>query len=460
MYIIMFVMPSLIAYNIWNLLQKHKKEKCVSSRSNKIISLLCLLFITNMCACLLSSIRGCVGFDFQEMSFSYSVKYAAVSCVSGLIIVGLLRNVRIHTYSCSDISRNGTIDFMKFVFSIIIVLFHYTFSSLANNSRLFINGRIGVEFFFLVSGFFMAQSANRYYNQKLIGRATKDYLWNKIKGMCPEVFIAFSFAFLVNHLVSGISFEKMIKDLINSVFELFFLRMGGLLGVSSNGNTWYISAMLLSMLILFLMLLKNKDIYLYIIAPLISIFFLGYLCMEKGSVGVDGQWTGIVRAGMLRSTGEIALGSICYFICAEVKKICFTDKMKCFLTAVEVMLYVYVIIDTYTNKTSTLDFVLIVLLAIAIIISFSGHSKLTQVFNKSLFTWLGKFSFSIYLGHGFWRTNVGVLFQNVNSRGYLWIYLVLTFLTALVITVISEIIRDYYKKIYKWLKKQCIRENT
>ena len=56
--------------------------------------------------------------------------------------------------------KNAAIDLLKFLFAMMILLFHGG-KNLPGQVSLFPNGRIGVEFFFLVSGYLMAASAAR-----------------------------------------------------------------------------------------------------------------------------------------------------------------------------------------------------------------------------------------------------------------------------------------------------------
>ena len=51
--------------------------------------------------------------------------------------------------------------------------------------------------------------------------------------------------------------------------------MSGMAGYRVNTVTWYISAMILAMLILYPLLIKYKDTFFFIIAPCLSIFLLG-----------------------------------------------------------------------------------------------------------------------------------------------------------------------------------------
>ena len=66
--------------------------------------------------------------------------------------------------------RNGKIEFFRFFFSIAVLLFHLEKYILGESKcggdiglSLFVHGAMGVEFFFLVSGFLMAKSAQKVY---------------------------------------------------------------------------------------------------------------------------------------------------------------------------------------------------------------------------------------------------------------------------------------------------------
>ena len=60
-----------------------------------------------------------------------------------------------------SVKRNYTLDFLKFVFAVIVMLFHSNSLTSDQGQMTFLNGRIGVEFFFLVSGCLMCESADR-----------------------------------------------------------------------------------------------------------------------------------------------------------------------------------------------------------------------------------------------------------------------------------------------------------
>ena len=55
-------------------------------------------------------------------------------------------------------SRNSTIDLLRIIFALLVVTVHCR-GLLANHSWMFDGGWIGVEFFFIISGYLMVASA-------------------------------------------------------------------------------------------------------------------------------------------------------------------------------------------------------------------------------------------------------------------------------------------------------------
>ncbi len=65
--------------------------------------------------------------------------------------------------------RNGTIDFFKFIFTLIIIIYH-SFSFVSRKTAYFKGGYVFVAYFFIVSGLLMAKSlCKQNENEKLLG---------------------------------------------------------------------------------------------------------------------------------------------------------------------------------------------------------------------------------------------------------------------------------------------------
>lgn len=109
--------------------------------------------------------------------------------------------------------RNGTVDFLKFIFAVLIVMFHSKNLATGVEESYFIGGSIGVDFFFLVSGFFLASSALKkpYLNEKSLGEDTFEFMKHKIAGLMPNYYVAWTIAFAVFHIVQTSTLKIIIK---------------------------------------------------------------------------------------------------------------------------------------------------------------------------------------------------------------------------------------------------------
>lgn len=299
--------------------------------------------------------------------------------------------------------RNGGIDFWKFIFSILVVQFHSSNLTKIKTTP-FIGAAVAVEFFFLVSGYLMAASISRYKETDIVtGRDSRKFLFHKIRGLCPEIFIAWGIGFVVQHIAGKNVTEKtVVKDFMTGIWELFFLRESGLVGFKANPATWYISAMLLAMLVLVPLFLSNRDLFINVWAPVLAIATLGYLSKNVGNLRGPTNWLGFCYRGLLRAVGELCMGTVCWGICQKMKAVPYTKLAKQLLTILELACYLGVIVWSYNHKGSQMDFVMLFLFAVGMSITFSEQSILSSFFNKPLVYFFGKISFSVYLAHDYW----------------------------------------------------------
>ena len=160
--------------------------------------------------------------------------------------------------------RNGELDFFKLLFCIVVISFHSGYFIQSENGY-FKGGSIAVDFFFVVSGVMMARNAAKKAYEENLGIDTFEFMKKKILRFMPDIYVAWVIAFVVKHW-HFVSWKQVVKDLFASIWELLFLTNTGIVGYSpndasylSNDATWYISAMILSMLLLWPLLRKYKE---------------------------------------------------------------------------------------------------------------------------------------------------------------------------------------------------------
>lgn len=215
------------------------------------------------------------------------------------------------------IKRNGTIEFWRFIFSLLIVMFHSNYiPSYFSGDYNWIKGQsIGVEFFFIVSGFLMAKSAQKY--QDKVGTDTGKFILKKYLGILP----VYLFAHIISSIVMIIIMpDKFVSAFTGSFFEVFMLQITSLSKLNTYQQffvegSWYLSAMLLAMLVLFPLLCAKRNLFLNVIAPCLTIYVMHDHCLKRGHLAGAGLefWSLFTRAASM-----ICLGCIAYNICSYI----------------------------------------------------------------------------------------------------------------------------------------------
>lgn len=330
--------------------------------------------------------------------------------------------------------HNGIIGFWKFAFCILILLFHARVFASDTDTVLFSKGSIGVEFFFLVSGFLLARSAlnKKEDNNEFLGKETLLFIYKKIKNFFPYILVCFIGGLIVKSIFS----DMTIKDYVLSIWDLTFLRMAGFRTTVVNGNVWYISAMLLAMLILYPLLRKFKKNFVYLGAPIIVIFLAGILNHNYLSLRTPEDWLGFFYKGFIRAFLELSLGTILYLICEKMKTLNFTKIGKISITLVEIVGFLIpFIMSQFVEKATTYDFIVLIIMSISIVIAFSEKTLEFKFFDNKIIYYLEKLSLPVYLSHIFIRTIINESGLTVNLNYYektsIFIFVTLIFSMAL-----------------------------
>lgn len=347
--------------------------------------------------------------------------------------------------------HNGIISFWKFIYSLIIIIFHGRLFAEPNASYiLFSKGSIAVEFFFIVSGYLLANSALKNEsidNPKDLGKETIKFIFKKIKTFFPYIFI-----FYISTLIVTIIYQKLsIYQVISSIWSLFMLNIAGFKGIEINGVVWYIGAMLICMLFLYPLIRKYKYNFIYIVSPLIIILLGGWLNHDYNSLRSPYVWLGFANKGLIRSFMVLNIGIVLYPIVKKLSKLNFTKFGKFCITIIEISGFVApLLINHFLDSASKYDFVVLVILSIAIILAFSGKTLEYKFMNNKVSYFLEKISLPMYLSHICIRTIM------INSN----LFLNLTYYNKLLILIISTMVISFIVMKFVELlnKKNCSKK--
>lgn len=303
--------------------------------------------------------------------------------------------------------RNGTIDILRFLFCTAVLLFHiekYIFGepSLKNGIHLglFPHGSIGVEFFFLVTGWLMAKSICSRKNSnsvKNLSSETRAFIKRKYLSILPYSVVATLFVFIVNCCVNNWGAKEIIRKFFESIPNFFLIQMTGISYYNPNNITWYLSSMMIAICIIFPLAFKFYDNFVKLIIPIGGVLILGIMFAEFGKslTGVM-TWMGFGYKGTIRGIIEIGFGMVSFEVSRYLQNLKIKKKHKYLLGFVELICYVGVFAFMMLTFPRSYEMMALAAIWIGITITFSGVTKIDILDNK-LSVFLGKISLPIYL---------------------------------------------------------------
>ncbi len=346
----------------------------------------------------------------------------------------------------ADNKRNGTIDFLKFYFAIIIMLFH-SFVIAGEEKSIFQGGALAVEFFFLISGYMLAGSVKRQSDRGLGNNLTIDtikFVLHKFNGFMPNFWLSMILAFCVYIYRHALSFQSALKDLVNSAFNWVLLTGSGLGSASVISLSWYLSVMMITIMVLYPLLRNNYQMVASISFP-VFVLVIGYLYHVSGYLTGVMDWMGIAYKSTLRGFGEMLGGIACYEIAEYLKTFNYSRISKSVLTVIEWIMYLASSVYMYNHPSSRMDFLILFMLMVGVIISTSECSYSGNVFNKfRIFSYLGRLSLSIYLCQECLLHLSNDLKGNYNYWQCLVLYVILTISVSIVVDIMSSWIKKHF----------------
>lgn len=378
--------------------------------------------------------------------------------------------------------HNVTIDFLRFLFSVIVVLHHSRYV-LGDDNCYFLGGSLAVEFFFFVSGYLLlvgadkagrkngagyllpggADMAGRTEAAGLetkgigagttgIGGETLHFILHKIRSFLPEFLIAWWIGFVLIGVVRKYGVLDYLKAFGNDFWELTLVKMSGLFTHGIDGAMWYLSAMLLGMAFLYPLLRTKRDLMTHLVCPLLALFLYGYLYQAEGHPRDPIVWLGLCYKGLVRAIAGLCTGVV---ICMAVRRLKrfspsgLTKTGNALAIGAQLLCLLLTIRYMAEQEPSEYDYFYMFLLMLLVLISFSGFGLESVLGNSQrlhlLSAFLGKYSLSLYLGHLYFAQHVNELLPEELYSGKIrmTVYLAAAFANGLLVMGLSALYRRY-----------------
>lgn len=349
-------------------------------------------------------------------------------------------------------SRSRAIEFYRFLFSIVVCLFHFRIKGGFSEPTGYFNaGYLGVEFFSIISGCFLMESIRR-------GRSALE-----AGGALPDLtcrFAARRFARLYPHyLLTLIAFLSLrvcflhtltLKELVrDGFFEWFLLQSFGTSFVVL--LFWYVSALFLGSVLLYWLGLAWKDhfpIAMAFAAPVLFSLFAQYC----GTLDCTMSPAPAASQGLWRVIAGLALGCVVSCLVRRLRPI-LQGRFALASTVLEAGLLLVLLLLMYRTYRSPWDFIATALLALLALSVLLGNSLLTRLLDNPVSGFLGKISYGVYLNQCFflhlygpvipvrsyWRSAAAFLLLNILLSVFtLWLSQCLAALMARFLRFLSQ----------------------
>lgn len=221
--------------------------------------------------------------------------------------------------------KRNQIDFWRLIFMFAVCVLHTGALLTDGYAQVFFSGGyISVEFFFIVSVYYLAASLSAKTDpvdiQKL-GSETVHFVWRRAKRLYPEFLCGFILTIVLDQIIYHHTLVYQIKRFLQSgLYEVILLHMADPHSDVIMSVAWYMSALLLASFIIYPFLRVIPDLFRNYLAPLLMLAYLLFSGTGDNITVGNLRVYGIATGGTLRAIAEMAWGTFLYDRIQHIRK--------------------------------------------------------------------------------------------------------------------------------------------
>jgi len=368
------------------------------------------------------------------------------------------------------VQRNNLVELARFLYSLLVVGYHVQMTWAGTKLSVFEGGALAVEFFFLISGYFLARSVERISSKDKSNIYVEycRFMWGKLKALLVVHIVAIIAVIIV---ILCTKLDSAGDIIVNGLPSMFLIHM--IIVWNSSFNLalivpeWYLSSMLVTMAFMVPIALlcrkKMKGIF-------ATIILIGVLLICLLICGFATSWAlpqNFVYD--LRAWGEMCVGMFAFYLSTFIAGKELNNGFKKALPIVEIVLYVIPIIFGIVPFPADYAYVTMIITVICVFgaISITFSKKGLQIKSQranSVFGYLGAISLPIYLFHPVYISlfDYARVWNNTpssssdfssNTGSSVWKFYLVIFPLSIVSAVIYKFITGNVKKLKNNRKK-------
>jgi peptidoglycan/LPS O-acetylase OafA/YrhL len=284
----------------------------------------------------------------------------------------------------------------------------YDSMPMMNGVRVASVGYIGVEFFFILAGFLIAQSDSR---RRLAGapervtfqeagRAGVKYVLGKLKVVYPTLIAVLLLFTLVLH--SG-GIGARLREITNLEWELLMLG-----GTNFGWNesdlflivSWFLTDIILTGYIFTIIVSLRRDVVRYL-APVMAVLLYAFFSAHTFELYRGHDLMGFLNGGMIRAFAGMCLGYTAHMLYTRLAGIKLHLAAKILLSLLELYVIYRLVALCWKQPIDVQNFRILVYIPLIIMFAFLQQTAVSFVLNNPVSRFLGGVSLTMYLFH--WR---------------------------------------------------------
>lgn len=318
----------------------------------------------------------------------------------------------------------------------------------------FCGGYLGVEFFFVTSGYFLMQHKRKSELQRNEQKDIFKNVWEYLSARWLRLFPMYLFSMVclaaLQIYLGEISLQQF---LAGGLWEIFMIQAVGVPWLL-NGHLWYVSALMLASGLIYYLLEKNEHIYIYICAPITFFLVMANIFRIIGHIDIGLDFHFLVCDGLWRAFAEIGLGCIIYRICEYLRQQVDFSKIevKIVSTITGVILFIVVAMICFYKCRTVYDFTAVILIAILVMNIMLGSSFVDLALDNRLSDYLGKISYGVYVNQMLF---LRIFLLNFSSRSF-WPVTIAYVVSLTIFSMFSTYFLDAIKKHFHFLSRKTV----
>jgi len=360
----------------------------------------------------------------------------------------------------SEISktRNSSIDLLKIIFVLGIALCHF---SAHNSADLLPGGYIFIEGFFMITGYFMMKSVNRSEETDL-GKDTLNFIRHKYLSFAPVLLASAIILTVVTIFLYHPTVKGIIANLVTLTSEIVPLQMAGIKGNATTAVAWSLSAMMLTLFILYPVARRTGTKFTRIICPILAVFIYGIICVRKGNLNTinNNLFVIPIQSGFFRGVAGICTGCMLYDCVKSTEKYKTTIFGEICFFGAEVASLAAIVVFAQFVPNSYYDFYTLPFFFILLYSCFGRKSVFSKNFSFKFTKHLSTASLIIYLVHNSWNYH-RELFDHPELQKKFILYIVMIIGSGTAVALLTPALRFIWRISKGFLKKHFVgKQNT